>query len=52
MFDLKIKIVIVTVTQYKMHATHSIVVANSHGLELDETTMIELGKCCLKIEDK
>ena len=51
-FDLKIKIVIVVVTQYKMHAHHSLVVANSYGLELDETIMLELGKCRLKIEEK
>ena len=51
-FDLKIKIVIVVVTQYKMHAHHSLVVANSYRLELDETIMLELGKCRLKIEEK
>ena len=49
-FDLIIKITIVT--QYKMQALPSLVVANSYKLGLDEITMLELGRCCQKIEGK
>ena len=37
--DFNIKIAIVTVTQYKMQGPPTLVVANSYGLGLDETTI-------------
>ena len=44
--NFNIKIVIAVITQYKMQPPPFLVVANSYELRLDETTMLELGKCC------
>ena len=52
MFDLDIKIVIAVVTQCKKCKPPSLIVANSYGLGLDETTILELGRCCRKVEGK
>ena len=52
MFNLNIKILIVVITQYKMQAPPSLVVANSYELGLDEITMFDLGRCRRKIKSK
>ena len=50
--NLNIKIIIIVVIQYKMQAPPSLVVVSSYGLGLNETTMLELGRCCWKIKGK